>query len=149
MSLERVIEEQRQIIAFKEKQIEKLRDELNDLKLLLQSVTREWSVQVPATISLRVEEERPERWSDKSPKFDAMRSQLLESAILLAKNRNEPLHQSEIIDAAKRKYPYLKAVDESTLTARIREMCEPMGLLNRIKPGYYFPSKRAIEGEAH
>lgn len=146
MSLERLLKEQRQIITMRERQLEKAVNEVNDMRRLLQTVTREWPVQVPPTISLKVEGERLERWSDRSPRFDAMRSQLLESAILLAKNRNEPIHQSEIIASARQRSPYLKEVGEDTLTARIREMCEPMGLLNRIKQGYYFPSRKAVEG---
>ena len=143
-SMQRVIDNQQSTIAIKEKEIDRLRKENEDLKRLVSTITREWNVEVPPNISLRIMPSREESWSDRSDHFAAMRSQLLEAAIALAKIKNEPLHQSEIIEEARRRNPYLLKIDESSLTARIREMCNPMELLTRVKEGWYFPSKKAI-----
>lgn len=133
------------LIAMREKELDRLKDQLERMKQLVLTITAEWKVVIPPSLPLEVERGRATSWSDRSPRFDQMRSQLLEAAENLARTRNEPLHQTEIIEEARRSYTYLKGIGEDTLTARIREMCEPMGLLNRVSPGYYFPSKKAVQ----
>jgi len=144
-SADTLIDQQRSYIRILEKKTETYRQQVEDMKALVAAVTREWDVAVPDFIRLQPHDTRRESWSDKSPTFDRARSHLLEAAIALAKATNEPLPQAAIIAEALNRHPDLNQYGESTLTARLREMCHPMNLLTRVKPGYYFPSRNAVE----
>jgi hypothetical protein len=74
-------------------------------------------------------------------KFEQYRESLLQSAKHLYSLDRKPVHQSTILAQARRLNPDLKFVDGSTLTARVRELCNPLGLLERVKPGWYKPSE--------
>ena len=146
---EDLIDSLRSTLKMTEKRLAKVRKENEFMKSLVKIVTHEWDVKVPPTLDLRTRSRSLGPWSDRSKKFARVRSQLLEASIQLAKRNNAPLHHSEIIDEAKRMHPNLEYTDESTLTARLREMKNPMELLigsPELKQGYYFPSKIGIKG---
>ena len=146
-SADRLIDSLRSTLKLTEKKLASALKENELMKQLVKTVTKDWDTLIPPTIDLRTRKQGPGPWSDRSKKFARVRSQLLETAIMMAKRDNVPLHHSEIIDEAKRMHPTLEYTDESTLTARLREMRNPMGLLKGypdLPEGYYFPSKKGL-----
>lgn len=147
-SRDQVIKNQRTIIKMHEKKIEELTDKLNLMKSLVMVVSKEWNIEVPPMLNLNLAPQRMDSWSDKSERFGRVRSQLLEAVLSLAQKNSEPLHQNMIIEEARKIYGNLRYIDESTLTARLREMRNPMGLLigyPELPQGYYYPSKKTLE----
>ena len=147
-SRDQLIKSQQSAIAIRDKEIKDLREKIILMKKLVDGISREWDIRVPPSLDLNLTPDRINSWSDKSKKFSYIRSQLLETVLKLAQRHTEPIHQSVIIKEARRMHKNLKHIDESTLTARLREMRNPMELLigyPDLPQGHYYPSKKATE----
>lgn len=126
-----------------EHRVKHLEEQLNLAKETVRQVTIQWGLSAPTELDLSNIHLQKEYWTDEA--YKKVYDWLLDAAMRIAKATNTAIHQSEIIKEARRLHPELKNYGEDTLTARIRDMCNKYGVLTRIKEGYYWPSKLALD----
>lgn len=145
-SLNDVLRGQQQTINILSKRVGELEEQVVLARATVRIVVREWRIDVPEKLDLSITEPpRRENWTDTFESFEEMRITLLEVTARLAKFIYMGVDQTEIIKETKKRFPALRGVPDSTLERRLRELRNPMELLDSPKDGYYFPTKKGVE----